>query len=118
MAAQRRAILFIEYHRNSGLGTVDRYLTQLIRSGALKEIAGVAVGSFEGFRDHTDRGWQVVDVLNDRLASLNVPVLGGIYAGHDLQDENGESDQYALPLGGSAILDVVKGSLTIESIVI
>ena len=106
MPSMQGAILFIEYHRNSGLGTVDRYLTQLIRSGALKGIVGVAVGSFEGFRDHTDRGWQVVDVLNDRLASLNVPVLGGIYAGHDLQDENGESDQYALPLGGTATLDV------------
>ena len=37
------AILFLEYHR-TGLGTIDRYLTQLWRSGALDGIVGVALG--------------------------------------------------------------------------
>jgi len=39
------AILFLEYHRK-GLGTVDRYLTQLMRSGALDGIAGVVLGGY------------------------------------------------------------------------
>ena len=110
------AILLLEYHRASGLGTVDRYLTQLIRSGALNGITGVALGSFEGFRDYTDRGWNIIVVLRDRLGLLGIPVLGGIYAGHDLTDEQSNPDQYALPLGSPAILDVSEGSLTIDSI--
>ena len=115
MPRMRGAILFLEYHR-AGLGTADRYLTQLLRSGALDGVVGVVLGSFECYRDYTDRGWGIVDVLNDRLASLNVPVLGGIYAGHDLTDKHGDTDQYALPLGAHAILDVSQGSLTVESI--
>ena len=111
------AILFIEYHRAHGLGTVDRYLTQLWRSGALDGIVGVALGSFEALRGYTDRGWGIVDVLNDRLGKLGVPVLGGIYAGHDLVDAGGDTDQYALPLGALATLDVQDGILTVESIV-
>jgi len=109
------AILFLEYHR-AGLGTIDRYLTQLLRSGVLEGIVGVVLGSFESARDHVDRGWSVVDVLNDRLSKLDVPVLGGIYAGHDLKDKNGDHDQSAIPLGTFASVDVEKGSLLVESL--
>lgn len=115
MPSMKGAILFLEYHR-AGLGTIDRYLTQLLRSGALDGITGVVLGSFERARHHTDRGWNVVDVLNDRLVELNVPVLGGIYAGHDLTDENGSHDQSAIPLGSIAHLDVSEGTLTVESV--
>lgn len=116
MPPMNGAILFLEYHR-ARLGTVDRYLTQLLRSGALDGIVGVVLGSFESSRDFSDRGWNVIDVLNDRLGVLNVPVLGGIYAGHDLTDENGDHDQYAIPLGSLASLDVNAGTLTIEPVV-
>jgi len=111
------AIVFIEHHRIGGLGTVDRCLTQLIQSGALDGIAGVVLGSFEGLRDFSDRGWTVVDVLNDRLGNLGVPVLGGIFAGHDLTDEDGGPDQYAIPLGSNATMDASEGTLTIEPVV-
>lgn len=109
------AILFLEYHK-AGLGTIDRYLTQLLRSGVLNGIAGVALGSFESGRNHIDRGWNVIEVLNDRLGVLNVPVLGGLDAGHNLTDEQGELDQYSLPIGSEATLDVNEGTLTIESV--
>ena len=109
------AILFLEYHR-AGLGTADRYLTQLLRSNALEGIVGVALGSFECCRDFTDRGWSITDVLHDRLGELNVPVLSGLYAGHDLTDKNGDHDQSAVPLGSFATLDVDQGTLTVESV--
>jgi muramoyltetrapeptide carboxypeptidase len=117
MPSMNGAILFLEYHR-AGLGTIDRYLTQLHRSGALEGIVGVALGSFESARDHIDRGWSVIDVLNDRLGKLNVPVLGGLYAGHDLPVEHGDgvNDQSAVPLGSFANIDVEKGTLTVESL--
>ncbi len=117
MPSMQGAILFLEHNRTGGLGTVDRFLTQLIRSGALDGIVGVVLGSFECLRDHTDRGWNIIDVLNDRLGMLNVPVLGGIYAGHDLTDENGDTDQYALPLGSVATIDTKEGTLRIDPVV-
>jgi muramoyltetrapeptide carboxypeptidase len=110
------AILFLEYHRAT-LGTIDRYLTQLMRSGALDGIRGVALGSFEAARGKVDRGWSVIDVLEDRLSSLNVPVLGGLRAGHDLTDANDKPDQCCVPLGALAALDVSAGTLTVESVV-
>lgn len=88
-----------------------------MRSGALDGIAGVVLGSFECFRDFSDRGWTITDVLTDRLGQLGVPVLGGLYAGHDLSDANGKPDQIAFPLGSLATLDVTRGTLTIDPMV-
>ncbi len=111
------AILFLEDQRVVGLGTIDRQLTQLVGSGVLDGIAGVALGSFEGFRDYSDRGWTLADVLADRLGALGVPVLGGLPVGHDLVGSDGKSDQVALPLGSLAKLDTVDGTLTVDAVV-
>jgi hypothetical protein len=74
-------------------------------------------GSFEGFRGYNDRGWGLADVLADRLGSLGVPVLGGLYAGHDLIGPDGAPDQMALPLGSVATLDTHSGTLTVGPVV-
>lgn len=111
------AILFLEDQRVVGLGTIDRQLTQLIRSGALDGIVGVALGSFEGFRDYADRGWTLTDVVADRLGRLGVPVLGGLSVGHDLVGRDGTPDQMALPLGSLATLDTEDGTLTLDPVV-
>ncbi len=105
------AILFLEDQQVVGLGTIDRQLTQLLGSGSLDGVAGIALGSFEGFRGYSDRGWTLGDVLRDRLGTLGVPVLGGLYAGHDLAGSNGLPDQSALPLGSLATLDTADGTL-------
>ncbi len=107
------AILFLEDLRHKGLGFVDRLLTQLLASGSLDRIAGVVLGSFEGFGDVVDRGWTIGDVLRDRLGRLGVPVLGGIDAGHDIEGADGGPDQTALPLGALAELDADAGALTV-----
>ncbi len=104
------AVLFLEAERSIGLGQIDRQLTQLIRSGALRGVRGVALGRFPGFEDYVDRDWNLVDVLKDRLGSLDVPVLGGIDAGHG-------PDLLSLPLGPTAVLDTEAGTLTVESAV-
>lgn len=111
------AIVFIEHSRLGGLGVVDRCFTQLLESGVLNNIAGVVLGSFECMRDFSDRNWDVLDVLNDRLKRLGVPVLGGIPAGHDLVDQNGNTDQSCIPLGSMAEIDVASGLLTINPVV-
>lgn len=84
---------------------VDRMLTQLLRSGALAGLAGVAVGHFTGCAD----GWptSVADVLAERLGGLGVPVLGGLPVGHGV-------GQLAVPVGVPADLDAVAGTLTVS----
>jgi muramoyltetrapeptide carboxypeptidase len=108
------AILFLEAQREIGLGLVDRQLTQLARSEVLEGVAGIALGSFHGFAGLEDRGWTILDVLHDRLASLGVPVLGGLFCGHDLTGADGGPDQSAIPVGTMAVLDADQGSLTLE----
>ncbi|WP_442930786.1 S66 peptidase family protein [Micromonospora sp. NBC_00421] len=84
---------------------VDRMLTHLRRAGALAGLAGVAVGQFTDCAD----GWDttVVDVLNDRLGDLGVPVLGGLPIGHG-------PHQLTVPVGTEATLDTNTGTLTIS----
>ncbi len=106
------SVLFVEDLRHIGLGQVDRNLTQLLRSGSLKGIAGIALGLFAGFETYDDRGWNLLDVLQDRLMGLGVPVLGGIKAGHGGVNERGEPDQRSLCLGGTVELDASAGTLT------
>ncbi|MEU1164055.1 hypothetical protein ABZ372_26915 [Streptomyces sp. NPDC005921] len=105
----RGAILFLEHQRGTGLGEVDRALTQLTRSGALGGLHGVALGQFLGFErdahDPTLGGWGIRDVLRDRLAGLGVPVLGGLPAGHG-------TNPPTIPLGTQATIDTATGTLT------
>lgn len=83
---------------------VDRMLTHLRRSGALDQLAGIAVGQFTDCAD----AWPVTiaDVLTDRLLDLGLPVLGGLPIGHGTQHT-------AVPLGTHAVLDADTGTLTV-----
>jgi muramoyltetrapeptide carboxypeptidase len=83
---------------------VDRMLTQLLRTGKLDGLAGVALGQF------TECG-EVAGVLVERLGPLGVPVLGGLPVGHGEQ-------HVAVPLGTRAVMDTAAGTLTVESAVI
>jgi muramoyltetrapeptide carboxypeptidase len=99
-------ILLIEADRQVGLGQIDRRLTQLLCSGALDNIHGIALGRFPGFEDYTDRGWNLIDVLRDRLTPLDIPILGGLELGHG-------PDPHAVALGTTAELDTTSGTLTL-----
>lgn len=101
-------LLLVEADRAAGLGMVDRAPTQLRLSGALDGLAGVAVGSFEEFARHQDRGWAVTDVLHDLLDDLGVPVLGGLPLGH-------LPDPVPVPRGVPAVLDADAGLLTVDA---
>ena len=104
------AILLLEAERPPGLGLgfIDRQLTQLLRSGALEGTSGIALGRFPGYEDYVDRGWTLADVVNDRLGSLGVPILGGLEIGHG-------DDPLATTLGTTARLDVDAGTLTVPA---
>ncbi len=108
------AILFLEDNRGTGLGEVDRSLTQLSRSGAFDGVRGIALGQFLGFEqddgDPTLGGWGVVDVLRDRLDRLGVPILGGLPAGHG-------DHPPTIPIGTEATIDTAAGTLTVQAAV-
>ncbi|MEV6928069.1 LD-carboxypeptidase [Dactylosporangium sp. NPDC051485] len=77
---------------------VDRMLTQLLRSGVLAGVRGIALGQF------TDCGDGVDDLLTERLGGLGVPILAGLPIGH------GEG-QETVVLGAPALLDASAGVL-------
>ncbi|WP_371481427.1 LD-carboxypeptidase [Kitasatospora sp. NBC_00315] len=83
---------------------LDRILTQLLRSGALEGVAGVALGSWEG----CGRPERVREVMLDRLGPLGVPVLQDLGFGHC-------SSTLTVPLGVPALLDADAGTLTLEA---
>lgn len=92
------------------LGQIDRQLTMLQNSGALKGVVGVAIGQYVhcGSNDPTPHDWTAIDVLRDRLGKLNVPILGGLPIGH------GEKP-VAVPIGTMTTLDADAGTLTAEA---
>ncbi|MFD2793739.1 LD-carboxypeptidase [Promicromonospora vindobonensis] len=102
-------VLLLETHREVGLGMVDRAVTQLLLSGTLAGVSGVAVGTLEGFEDYRDREWTVLDVLHERLGVLGVPVLGGLPLGH-------LESPVSVPLGVDCVLDADAGTLTVAQL--
>ncbi|HET7302651.1 MAG TPA: LD-carboxypeptidase [Candidatus Saccharimonadales bacterium] len=103
------AILLLE-DVDKRLGFIDRQLTMLQNGGHLKDIAGVAVGQYEqcGADDTTQGTWTAIDVLRDRLGSLNVPILGGLPLGHG-------KNPRAVPIGTRAVLDTAAKTLTVDA---
>jgi muramoyltetrapeptide carboxypeptidase len=87
---------------------VDRMLVHLRRAGVLNGLAGVAVGQFTDCAD----AWptSIVDVLDEHLTALDVPVLGGLPIGHG-------RDQLSVGLGVPATLDVAGATLTVSAAV-
>ncbi|GAA2861173.1 muramoyltetrapeptide carboxypeptidase [Actinoplanes cyaneus] len=106
LPALRGAILLFEDTDESPY-SYDRMLTHLIRSGALRGIAGVAIGQFTN-APVTSGQWTAVQAVQDRLGSLGVPVLGGLRVGHG----NG---QLTVPLGTRATIDTAAGTLTVAA---
>ncbi len=87
---------------------IDRALTQLLDSGSLRGVAGVAVGDLHACVEPDNggsRGWTADEVLEDRLARLGVPVLTGLGFGH------APGRNAALGFGVRARLDADQGSL-------
>ena len=96
------AILFLEDVGEAPY-RVDRMLTTLRQAGWMDRVAGVALGFFTDCHPRPD-GRTVTDVLRDRLSDLDVPVVAGLGAGH-------EPDNQEIPLGARARLDAARGTL-------
>jgi len=100
------AILLIE-DVDKHIGRIDRVITQLLRSGCLNGLMGVAVGQFIRSAEEKAGKWSIVDVLRNQLSPLGVPVLGGLPVGHG-------PCPLTIPLGTMARLDTAARTLTID----
>ncbi|MEU2063225.1 LD-carboxypeptidase [Streptomyces sp. NPDC013455] len=82
---------------------LDRYLTQLLRSGRLAGVRGVLLGSWEGCSDYAE----LRPLLADRLGALGVPVAENVGFGHC-------EGALTVPFGVAAELDAASGTLTLD----
>ena len=102
------AILFIEdvletVHR------IDRMLTQLWFTGALKQVAGIVFGKFTEIPPSTSTfQFSLEQVLADRGEAVGVPTVCGLMIGHV-----GENRQATLPIGCEVELDADARTLTL-----
>jgi muramoyltetrapeptide carboxypeptidase len=78
-------------------------LTQLLLAGKLQEAAGIVFGKFTD-SDTDDNSFSLEEVMRDRTAELDIPVVRGFMIGH-------VSDQTVVPIGIEAELDGDKGTL-------
>jgi muramoyltetrapeptide carboxypeptidase len=90
---------------------LDRMLTQLLNTGRLQQLAGVAVGVNRDCHDPKASATgefrqTAADVIQERLGSLGVPVVTGLPFGHIALNAT-------LPVGARAILDGDDGDLII-----
>ena len=78
---------------------IDRMLRQLVLSGTLAELAGIAFGQFtEGSDADDDASRGLDDILRETAELLGVPAVSGIPLGH-------VDHQWTVPLGARAELD-------------
>lgn len=100
------AILFFE-EVDEAPYRLDGMITHLRRAGALRGIAGVAIGQILGSTP-APGGWTAAEALTDRLGDLGVPVVGGLRLGHG----NG---QLTIPLGAKGTIDAAAGTLVVDA---
>jgi muramoyltetrapeptide carboxypeptidase len=76
---------------------IDRMLTQMIQAGKFDNAAGVAMGIFRNCESKLDnpsfeKSLTLMEVLQDRLGNLKIPVVYGMSFGH-------VKDKFTLPVG-------------------
>jgi muramoyltetrapeptide carboxypeptidase len=87
---------------------VDRMLTQLLLAGQLQRAGAVLFGDSPSCMagPEGNPSFTLLEVLNDRLGPLNIPVHYGFPCGHS-------EYRSTLPLGAMARLDAASGAVTI-----
>lgn len=93
---------------NESAYRVDRMLRQLEQSGVLRGCVGLAVGQFTNVAaDENPDAMSVRELIGEVAERLRVPCLSNLPIGHI-------ADQWTVPLGAEAWLDVEARSLEVE----
>ena len=82
---------------------IDRMLTQMIQAGKFENAAGIALGVFKMCEPSKtnpsfSESFSLMEVLEDRLGKLGIPVVYGLSFGHI-------ADKLTLPFGINAELN-------------
>ncbi|MDZ7346213.1 MAG: LD-carboxypeptidase [candidate division KSB1 bacterium] len=83
---------------------IDRFLTQLRLSGALKGVSGVVFGTFVG--EPAVSMEELAEVAYEHLSSTGIPIFCGLPYGHFPQ-------RLTLPFGVRAKMDANRGTITL-----
>ncbi len=102
--ATRGRLLFVEEIGEAPY-RIDRMVRQLLLSGIFRGVAGVVLGRFPGLNPGERRA--VARLFLEALGNRTVPVVSGFRAGH-------ESPNLPFPLGVTATLDAVAGTLVFD----
>lgn len=96
----RHCILVIE-DRGEAPYRIDRMLTQMLQAGRFDGLSGLVLGAF------TDCGGResILNIINDRLGGLGIPMMAGFDVGH-------HGTNMTLPVGVEACLDTHSATLT------
>jgi muramoyltetrapeptide carboxypeptidase len=95
-------VLFLE-DINEPPYKIDRMLTQLVHTGRLRDVAAVVLGTFSGC-DPKDSPGEVLEVFDEILAPLAIPVVSGFDAGH-------HSNGGLLPIGAKVRVRADAGAI-------
>lgn len=89
---------------------IDRMLNQLILSGKLDNVKGIAFGIFKGLNRrkpfYPTYSFTIREVIEELLSPLNIPILIGLPFGHTAQNST-------LPIGVQAEINTNKKSITL-----
>lgn len=90
---------------------IDRMLTQLIETGKIKYASGIMMGVFKNCEVKENdpsygKSFSLMEVLQDRLGKLKIPVVYGMSFGH-------VTDKFTIPFGVLAELDSVNQTFTL-----
>lgn len=100
------AILVLE-DVNESVYRLDRMFTQLRLSGALDQLAGIALGQFTEIPEETEGDTRpLLDLLYEVADQCAVPCLADLPIGHT-------ADQWTIPLGATAELDADNKTLMV-----
>jgi muramoyltetrapeptide carboxypeptidase len=108
-APDLRGALVVLEDINEAVYRVDRMFRQLLLSGLLDGCAAIAFGHCTACAEESDDGARTLDeVLTEVATTVGVPCIAGIPVGHI-------PDQWTLPLGATATLDVDARRLTVTA---
>lgn len=106
LPSMRGAILFIEDVGERPY-RIDRVMTQMVRSGALDGVVGVAVGQLTDCVE-PDAPYTALDVIAEIVRPLGVPLIAELAIGHE------PATSRAVTFGTTATIDTAEGVMTVS----
>ncbi|GLR15421.1 S66 peptidase family protein [Portibacter lacus] len=86
---------------------IDRMLTQVVESSDIARARGIVLGQFSGCNpDNPERSLSLMQVLEDRLKSLNIPCVYGLNFGH-------VAHNFTIPIGANVNVDFRTGKILV-----